>query len=405
MVAVSRRSNRERNIVSLLARLRSMGTASRSDLADSIGVDRSTMTHLVSALLDAGLVEPVAQAPSGSRGGRRAELLSIDRSRFAVGGCDIRSTGARWLLADLHGRRLASGAIGPSLPAASAAVRRAWLEAILDDLRAAILDAAGVRSGHPSRTVLGVGAALPGLFDVERTVLLNSFELGLTDAPVRDLWGAAGPPLLLSNDATSYAWHEIEMCRAESGASATGAGPAGDASADADGLYAYTKLHRDGAKLKPTGLGVGVMVVEGGRILRGARGARGELRGYRWTASSADQLGRDLERIRALSGERAAARAAAAELVRNLLVVASVLDPARIVIAGDLGAYACDVEREVCRLTGRHGCPVIVRPPDDDAVSKGAANMVLSGLFSADRTAADVSLARLASAAARSASS
>ncbi len=355
---------RERNMIAVLARLRSMGTASRADLAGAVGLDRSTMTHIASSLLESSLVESVTRSPSGSRGGRRAELLSVDRSTYAVAGCDITSTGARWVVTDLHGVTIAQGSVGPSLPAAHDTVRVHWFGSLLDDCALAIT------TETPDRRIVGAGIALPGLFDRARRRIVESFELGLRDVELPAIWLAPDLRPDYANDATCYAWHAI----------ATGRRSIDMEDRDiADGLYVFTKLHRDGDRFRPTGMGVGLVCVVGGSIVRGANGGAGELRGYRWRPGSADQIGVDMERLRESDGEESALVAAAEELGRNLSVIASALDPGRIVVAGDL--FDTDAPAAALVRTLRSIERVQVAPADATAVAAGAAEMAIDRLL------------------------
>lgn len=369
MARTGRQRTRELNILAAMRALISLGTASRSELAAHVGLDRSTMTHITSTLLAAGLIEPVAEAPAGSRGGRRAELLSVDRSRYAILSADLQSRNPRWLLTNLRGERLQDGQLGPSMPAAGGAVRRAWVEGILDDLRHM------VRSQPAGRQVPGVGIALPGLFDRSRTRLVESFELGLRDVDLQALWNCSSPPLFAANDATCYAWREIAARRDELSR--------GEPTA-ADGVYVYTKFHTDGERFLATGMGVGVTIVADGHIVRGHRGAAGELRGYRHSNDDEDQLGIDLEAIRRGEGQEAAITTAASELIRNLGVIASVLDPPRIVVCGDLGLSAERFRAIAAEITHAGRPEIEYRTAEPLAVARGAAQMVLEGLFSPD---------------------
>lgn len=369
MGGAGRQRTREFNILAVMRALISLGTASRSELAAHVGLDRSTMTHITSSLLAAGLIEPVAEAPAGTRGGRRAELLSVERSQFAILSADVQSRNPRWLLTNLRGEPLLDGLLGPSMPAAGGAVRRAWVEGVFDDLKHM------VRLLPGGRRVLGLGAALPGLFDRSHIRLVESFELGLRDVDLQTLWNCTEPPLFAANDATCYAWREIASRRDELSR--------GDTTA-ADGVYVYTKFHTDGERYLATGMGVGVTVVADGRIVRGHRGAAGELRGYRHTKHDTNQLGIDLERIRRQEGHEAAITAAATELVRNLAVIASVLDPPRIVVSGDLGTYGEKLRNLAMELAPSGQTEIEYRSPESLAIAQGAAQMVVESLFSPD---------------------
>ena len=361
MNGLNPKSIREQNILAVMQALRHLGQASRSSLAAATGLDRSTLTHISAALIDAGVMELRRRAPSSARGGRRAELLGIGSATHAVVGCDIGPSGLRWVIANLDGTAVSTGALGPSMPTSSQSARTAWLGALLEDARSSVTAAL---AGANERTVVGYGVTLPGLLDPDRRRIIESFELRLADVDLDEVWNAGEVPVLFGNDALCYT--RRAMSRAGS---------------EPDGLYAYTKLHRDGDAFRPSGMGVGVTVVNGGQILEGATGAAGELRGYRWQPGTLDQLGLALEQTRASSGCNAAVRAATTELVRNLLVIASVLDPPRIVLAGDICADPALAAPVLEEMADPLATRVVVRAPEQLELAEGAAVMVIEALF------------------------
>jgi predicted NBD/HSP70 family sugar kinase len=341
-----------------------LGPTSRSRLADEIGLDRSTLTHITGGLLEAGLIEVSRHAPASTRGGRRAELLKLDQSRYVVAGCDVRAGGARWVAVTLDGTVVSNGVIGPSIPSGSLAARSNWLSGIFEDLREALIRGFSPETGGKAqRQIIGFGIAVPGLFAKSQTVLLESHELGLRNIDLQEAWGEQDQPSLFANDASCYAWREVVR-----------------ESRDSDGVYAYTKFHRDGERFLPSGLGVGVTVISDRRVRRGAHGSAGELRGYKWNEAAENQLGVAIEAIREHDGRRAALKAAATELVRNLAVVASVIDPGRMVIAGDLCTEKGILE-EALEESGR-GLPIELSAPEPLEIAEGAARMVTEQLFS-----------------------
>lgn len=361
MNGVSSRDIRERNVIAVMQAVRRGGTPSRGELAAATGLDRSTLTHITGALLDAGLIEVSERAPASSRGGRRAELLRLSRLRYAVAGCDIRSGGARWVLMSLDGTPIDHGTVGPSMPTASLSARSAWLEGVMDDVRSAIAESA--THHQPAPFVVGTGMALPALVDRTQQTLVESFELGLARVDLHAAWRSSDHPVLFDNDASCYTWREIAT-----------QGPS------TDGIYAYTKFHRDGPRFTDTGLGVGVMLVTDGRIRRGAHGSAGELRGYAW-APGRNQLGVAMEELRQDQGEEAAVMAASRELVRNLTVLASVLDPSRVIIAGDLCSHEAALTAALTSDGDQLRNLVELRPPSPLELAEGAAWMVAEQLF------------------------
>ena len=128
-------------------------------------------------------------------------------------------------------------------------------------------------------------------------------------------------------------------------------------------------------------LGPGVYIVMNGRVYYGTSHAAGELRGYRWTSRDADQLG--------VPVDRATFEEITRELLRNLGVIASALDPGRIVLGGDLAGRGDLVASELSgalrdtSLAPLHARGVLrTAGADEYPVSRGAARMVLQELFS-----------------------
>ena len=64
-------------------------------------------------------------------------------------------------------------------------------------------------AGDPDGDVLGMGIGSPGPLDLERGIVLDAFNLGWKDFPLRDALGqAVGLPVILDNDANCATWGE-----------------------------------------------------------------------------------------------------------------------------------------------------------------------------------------------------
>lgn len=73
---------------------------SRADVARQIGLSRSTVSAIVSELIDDGLVKEVGSG--NSRGGRRPILLALNEDAYAIGGVDIGATHVAVVLTNLR---------------------------------------------------------------------------------------------------------------------------------------------------------------------------------------------------------------------------------------------------------------------------------------------------------------
>ncbi|MFW5688442.1 MAG: ROK family transcriptional regulator [Spirochaetota bacterium] len=376
---------RETNIALVLRSLRDKGPASRSELATRIGIDRSTMTSIAAELSELGLVSERDGTPAGARGGRPPRLLEIDDHRVVSVGAELTERELEWVACSLDGNVL----VRSSIPRPHDGDARSWASFALEQLSARMR---AWRDEHrPGSVIAGVGLGAPGVVEPAMSVLRESVVLGARDIQLGRLWEwiaagrSGGPsrrgapaesavPLLVDNDANCCAWNVAED------------------EPDLTTILVQLSLHRrPGGGLRDSLAGVGLSFVFGGRVHYGSSHAAGELRGYRWREGDSDQLGlaSELTRTGADADELDLLEPIVAELLQNLGVIASALDPGRVVLAGDLAGREELVDRQLGGALAasplvplrRRGILTVARP-DQYPVAVGAARMVLSDLFS-----------------------
>ncbi len=220
----------------VLQAIRGDQPVSRGQLAERLGLGKSTVAAVVEDLVELGLVDKVGQRPAHGSGGRPAPLYGFNpRSRVGLG-VDIGSRHTYVLLADLDGEQIAVR----SAPTTNVAAD------LVDLIRETLNDA-----GVDQRSVLGVGVGVPGTVDGGRVIRSNT--LSWTNYDLGAVFGAEFDfPATLSNDVNNAALGERWR----------GA---------ADG--------RDDLLFISLGDGVGAAVVAGGRVVSGTRGRAGEI-GY-----------------------------------------------------------------------------------------------------------------------------
>lgn len=361
---------RETNLTLVLRSLRDDGPSSRSELATRIGIDRSTMTSIAADLIATGIVSEGSGEPSGARGGRRPRLLTLNEERIVAVGAQLGEDAAEWSICALGGGEIDRGGVGRG----TLADPEEWASRAFRELRAYLR--AWKKSRRDARPlVAGVGLGVSGIVEPKLRMLRESTVLGARDVDLGRIWkeSRGSDPrslLLVDNDANCCAWN---IARDEPGSGTT--------------IFVQLSLHHaDGGGLRPTLGGVGLSFVIDGRVYYGSSHAAGELRGYRWSASDPDQLGlSDLT-------DRPVADAVALmseELLRNLGVIASALDPARIVLGGELAGREELVSQQLATtLVGTSIAPLYrsgvlcVAAPNEYPVGLGAAQMVLHEIFS-----------------------
>jgi glucokinase-like ROK family protein len=152
----SLRSLRELNRGRVIDALRGRGTASRAEIARATGLSRSTVSSIVSDLIEAGLLTEQAEATGvahGEAGGRPPVLLSLNPSAGLAVGVDFGHSHLRVAVSDLSHEVLAES----------------WRELDVDhsaeeglNAAAELVDEVLEQAKVGRKGVIGVGMGLPG---------------------------------------------------------------------------------------------------------------------------------------------------------------------------------------------------------------------------------------------------
>jgi glucokinase-like ROK family protein len=169
----SLRSLRELNRGRVIDALRGRGTASRAEIARATGLSRSTVSSIVSDLIEAGLLTEQAEATGvahGEAGGRPPVLLSLNPSAGLAVGVDFGHSHLRVAVSDLSHEVLAETwreldtdhSAEEGLNAAAELV-----DEVLDEAKAGRKGVIGVGMGLPgpinrSTGAVGSSSILPG---------------------------------------------------------------------------------------------------------------------------------------------------------------------------------------------------------------------------------------------------
>lgn len=149
---------------------------------------RSTISGIVSFLLEKGLVEPMGAG--SSTGGRKPEILAFRPDRYTAVGLKLEPGGIKACLTDLNGKITARAEASVALKDLDSAL--AALDGVYEELATRV---------EPDR-LLGVGLAIPGLVDSGRGISVRPHFFEWRDAPIRELleerWGV---PVWVDNDA------------------------------------------------------------------------------------------------------------------------------------------------------------------------------------------------------------
>jgi glucokinase-like ROK family protein len=222
----------------ILTLLRDEGALSRVDLADRIGVSRTTIAAEIGRLSELGFTREVG--PAASRGGRRSTMVGLAPD-LGLLGIDIGSTSIDVALTNGRLEVLAQVAEDCDIRDGPQKVLSRALE-LVDKLR----------KQHPGQRLVGAGVGVPGPVDFHRGRPVSPPIMpGWDRYPVREtLVNALNVPVVLDNDVNLMAMGELH------------AGVARNAES-----FLFVKI----------GTGIGCGIVVHGQLYRGVDGCAGDI--------------------------------------------------------------------------------------------------------------------------------
>ncbi|GAB2468615.1 ROK family protein [Jatrophihabitans fulvus] len=295
----------------VLRLIRDGRATSRPDIGRITGLSRTAVAHRVDALLAAGLVVEVQEGASGP--GRPPVRLQFDAAGGLVLAAAIGRSRTQLAVCDLAGHQLAQTELD-QLDEEVGVDPGKVLTRVVRELRALRR-----KTKRPDAVVAGIGVSIPGTVDPEAGSSLNSPIMrgwdGLPIAPFFDSF--AGAPVYVENDTNVIALAEAD---------------------------AHLAGEKDALILKAS-TGLGAAIVAGGAVQHGARGAAGDIGHvkYRPAKGMACRCG-DEGCVEAVAGGWALVR----DLKNEGKQVAHVRDVVRLALDGDLAA------RRAIRRSGQH---------------------------------------------------
>ncbi|MBN1202766.1 MAG: ROK family protein [Anaerolineae bacterium] len=187
------------NSALILDQLLATSPQSRANLAQHTGLNRSTISSLVSELIEQGLIREVGRETAYSRG-RPGILLELNPAGGCIIGIEINVGYTTVILTDFTAHTLWRRHVEMDEDTPQAEVL-----ALAEDLIDAALQAA-IAHNQP---MLGIGLGVPGMVDAAHGTLRFAPNLRWRNVNFRDLWGHKfGVPLYIENDGNASALGE-----------------------------------------------------------------------------------------------------------------------------------------------------------------------------------------------------
>ena len=171
---------------------------SRADIAKISGLNKATVSAIISELLRENFVVEEGLGKTTPIGGKPPTPLRINELRFGIFGLDIRADQTILALSDFHNRLVARRNFE------TGADPRAFLKDIAKEIN-------GLRAEHGEFIeIAGVGVSLPGLVDHRTGTFLTSVVLPWREVPIVEWIGEATHlPVIVDNSARCAALAEI----------------------------------------------------------------------------------------------------------------------------------------------------------------------------------------------------
>ncbi|WP_067965435.1 ROK family transcriptional regulator [Nocardiopsis trehalosi] len=240
---------RETNLGVVLRAVRALAPCSRAAVAAATGLNKTTVSSLVTDLMARGLVRETGEEAAERRVGRPGVMLALDPATIAAVGVEVNVDYLSVVAVDLLERELLGAHIDFD---ARAAGPDACAGRIAEAVTAAVADPA-----LAGRAVIGASVAVPGLVDAPSGTVTRAPNLGWHAYPLRERLvarlagtGAAEVPVRVDNDANLGAVAEFR---------------AGHLARTPDLVYLTGEV----------GIGAGVLL--NGELVRGSTGFAGEI--------------------------------------------------------------------------------------------------------------------------------
>lgn len=339
---------------------------SRVRIAQLLGLNKSTVTSLVSELLERGIVLEVEEGESGPQGGRKPIGLQINANYCCVLGLEIQPEFVTALAVNLSGEVLGK----LTEPAAVSASN-------LVSFTCGALSRYRDRLIPRSVPLIGAGIGLSGIIDPFEGVIHASMPLEIHGQLrfVDEMRRCFETPVWIENDAKCGAWGELVFHKS---------GELGDF------LYVLGFFGEgDIVRGHRGGIAVGLGLVMDHHVHYGKNHSAGEFKSILWNPSNASQFSLTGEETLLVMKDESVRGRFIRELAVHVAFLVNTLNLSHVFIGGSLARYREEVYsafREAIdknwAYSGPVACDIKFSSVGDFAVAYGAAGMLLDRIFS-----------------------
>jgi predicted NBD/HSP70 family sugar kinase len=292
---------------------------SRIDIAQRLGLDPSTITNIVSELIDQRLVDEIEEGEGSRQGGRKPILLSIAKDFGYVVGIELQPESFIALATNL------SGEILHEVSGPGDFRTRNLVDAIADLHVRLAIEFKGIEW-----PLIGVGVGVSGLVDPTNGVILSSQPLNILEpySVAKELGTRLNVPFHIENDANCCAWGELAFHKSLN---------------LQDFLFVLVEYRADAISHRDAGgLGVGFGIVLDGKVRHGKDFTAGEFRSVFASSPSRSQLALANDEVATVMTNPLAMDKVVRELCANLALLVNTFSLNQVIFGGVIEGFQID---------------------------------------------------------------
>lgn len=340
------------------------GEISRVDISRSLHLYRSTVTNIISFLLDSGVVLEGETTGSPSQGGRKPILLRINDEFGCVFGIDIQPSHYRIAILSLSGKTLyeEKGSLG---------------NVSFEEMVWALLQKAFRTHGDRVTTpVLAICFSIPGVISGTTGEIIYSNPFKLEKFNLRNFVRSRYDfPVYVENDANCAAWWDLVKYEHHENENA---------------IVLVADYHEDTNLFNDRiGIGLGIGVLIDGKVYHGSHFKAGEFCSVSWYKGNETQNGLPLDLLKKTIDDEEAYRSWFRDTMISFVPLLVVMDFKCMILHGkpfaDREKVLETIRKETPTLFDAlefAGTELIFDYENDMVGAKGAAMMFLSRIFS-----------------------
>lgn len=246
---------------------------SRVEIAAQLGLDKSTVTKIVAALVDVGIVKEFAHGITGPQGGRKPIYLEITETFAVVGGIEIQKEGFFCCLLNLPGKCLFE-------------YQEKTNSTDCMEIFSAAYKILQEEAQKRQIIIIGVGVGISGIVNSDSGVIMQSIPFEITKHfPFTQMASVqTGVPVVIENDARCCCYSERTLLH-DMG--------------QQNSLFILIELRNKKKEniIDSSQVSVGAGLVINGKIFKGTEFSAGEFRSMLWTDGQQRQFFAQRENI------------------------------------------------------------------------------------------------------------